>query len=352
MEVVEIVSTHRSARVAEGGQLHPRYGRRLTRQQVALDFGGLLQLLGHDALDLLHFRQPLVLNADRGNVGHHGQQRQVFFGELAEQILRVYVDQADDLVLCLQRDSQEAEDALLNDGVALPHFGVQPRVGHQERIFVAQHPVPNRRADAEANPVGRARRQHAVLLQHQDAAPGAHRLNRQIQDHPEQLFQRTMSSQLAARIKQRLHPGCASQRRRTQRRLQPPGTLAYHSLQAGGDSRRGHDRLVQVLFKYHVGGGVAQVRIHQRQCDPAYTDSVPQTQQPPARQWLAVHAGAILAAQVFHPPLRAVRIDSDVASGQNGLVWKGQIVIGGAAQGDAAAGQGNHASIAVRQVNG
>ena len=123
---------------------------RLHRQQAALDFGGLLQLLGVHALGLLHFGQARVFDADGRHVRHHGEQAQIVLGEFLDEVRRVQIDQPDDAIVGLQRDRQHAANLLLHDAHAVGERLVQAGVAHQQRRFFLDHAVAHRVADAEA----------------------------------------------------------------------------------------------------------------------------------------------------------------------------------------------------------
>ncbi len=52
------------------------------QQQAALNLGCLLHVPCHHTLGLLDLSQTRVLQADRRDVGHHGEQVQVLWGEV------------------------------------------------------------------------------------------------------------------------------------------------------------------------------------------------------------------------------------------------------------------------------
>ena len=68
-----------------------------------------------------------VLDPDRRDVRHHGEQVQVVFGELADHRRRIHIDDADDPVAGLQRHRDQGPDILFDDAAALPECIVKGR---------------------------------------------------------------------------------------------------------------------------------------------------------------------------------------------------------------------------------
>ena len=92
--------------------------RRFIWQHAALDIGRLRKIAFHDALGLFHLGQARVFDFDAGDVGHHREQAQIVFGELAQDERGVHVDQADDAVLGLKLRRHHGVDSLLHDAHA------------------------------------------------------------------------------------------------------------------------------------------------------------------------------------------------------------------------------------------
>ena len=60
-----------------------------------------------------------------------GEQAQIVFRELVDEMRRVQINQADDALLGLQRHGQNAADLLLHDAHALGERLIQPGIAHQ-----------------------------------------------------------------------------------------------------------------------------------------------------------------------------------------------------------------------------
>ncbi len=144
----------------------------------------------HQPFLVLYFGQASVLDADGGDVGHHGEQIEIVLGEDARERRRVYVDQPDDAVFGLQRRGHERPDALPHDALALLESVVEHGIAHQHRIMGIEHAVAHGGADAKRAAFGRPHNQLAIrFLRHENAALGTHRLDGEIEDHLEQLGQ-------------------------------------------------------------------------------------------------------------------------------------------------------------------
>ncbi len=63
----------------------PRTDGRHGGQKALLNFSRLFEVAGHQLPRLFHLGEARLLDADSGDIRHHGQQVQIVFGELAQQ---------------------------------------------------------------------------------------------------------------------------------------------------------------------------------------------------------------------------------------------------------------------------
>ena len=174
-------------------------------QHAALNLGGLGEVALHDALGLFDFGEAGVLDADGGDVGHHGEQVEIVLGEFAQNEGRIDVDEADDAVLGLQRDGHHGVDLLLHDAHAALEGVVELGVAHQHRRSLFEHAVADGGADAEAIALVGARHQFVAFEQQEHAALGADGLNGEVENHLEKFVERPILAQFLAGADQRLH---------------------------------------------------------------------------------------------------------------------------------------------------
>ena len=148
-----------------------------------------------------------MLDADRRDIGHHGQKTQILFRELARNVGHIDIQQPDHLFVGLQRDSHEATNPLHHDArLQLEHL-IHGSVADQQRILVAQHLIAYGFRDAEAfAPIG-SRHQIIAFEGHQYASRTTNCIHRQVQNQLKQFAQRAVSRQFPARTNE---SGCVA----------------------------------------------------------------------------------------------------------------------------------------------
>ena len=60
-----------------------------------------------------------MLDTDGRDIGHHGKQIEIVSGEFPNEVRRIEIDQANDAVLSLERDSQDTAYLTFHDAEAL-----------------------------------------------------------------------------------------------------------------------------------------------------------------------------------------------------------------------------------------
>ena len=338
---IVIVAAHGSASRVVARQVNARHIRSLGGQQPALDFGRLRQVLGQQSLGRFHLSQTCVLDADGGNVRHHGQDVEIFFGEFMHEMRRVQIDQSDHAIIGLERHRQHAADLLLHNAHALGKGLVQPGVAHQQRRFLIDHAIAHHAADAKSFAPRSAHHQVVAFDSHQNAARRTHRIDRKIHDQLEQIVQRHVAREFPARTDQRLHRGAALDF----------FLVAEQTFQAGGDGC-GNRRAGSVRFHkdHRIGRGSSQL-LGEFQRQVAGRDTIARSQRARRFNPDTVDEGAVLAVQVLHRPGIPASLQHHVLTGKARVVRVAQLIRAGTPQGVTFAIQGKCARLSVRGVD-
>jgi hypothetical protein len=295
---------------------------------------GVLQLLGVQLLGLLHFDEPCLLDADRGDVRHDRQHAEIFFGEFVNQVRGVEINQSDDAVLGLQRSRQHAADVLLQDAHSGRERLVGQRIANQQRAPLADDQVAHQRADAKARALDGARPQLSALERHEDPARGADRFHRQVQNQVEQLLERHVAGQFAPRSDQRLHMLRAW-------RLASAQQTAETSLHGGRDRRRR-----PILDEHHW---VVLNLEHHRQLPELH--AVTSAKRTPSLDANSIDECSVGAAQVVHHPIGVFAFEHGMLARKSGDARIAQLVRFSAAQPVTVALQHDGRDFSVRSVD-
>src|SRR5215469_9484723 len=128
-----------------------------------------------------------MFDSDGGDVRHHGQQIQIFLGELVHEVRRVEIDEPDDTVVGLQWNRQHAANLLLHDAHALGESLIEAGVANQQRRLLVDHPIAHHAADAESFAACGTHHQLVTFHGHQYTACSADGVDRKIHDEVEKV---------------------------------------------------------------------------------------------------------------------------------------------------------------------
>ena len=296
-----------------------------------MDLGGLLELAGHELFGLLDFGEAVALDANGGYVGHDGEQVEIVAGELAGELRRIDVDEADHLVVGLERNCHEGAHAMLDDAEALAEGLIHGDIANHHGGLGVEHAVAHGATDTEAFALGCLRDELSLLERHEDAAARTDRLGGQIEDHGEQFGERAAGGQFASGAEKGRNGAAPLGRER--------GLVFGLALQEVFE--RGADGLLRGtgengpfeedgLVGVDLGGVV-------HQDDAAGDDAVPGVQAHRAGHSGAVEKGAVLAAEVAEYPDVAVALDGHVLARKADIIGKAEFVGAGTAEREALA---------------
>ena len=285
-----------------------------------------------------------VLDADGGDVGHHGEQAEIVLGEFAQNEGRVQVDQADDAVLGLQGGGHHGVDLLFHDAHAALEGVVELGVAHQDGGALFEDAVADGGADAEAIALVGRGDELVAFEDHEHAALRVDGLYGEVEHHGEELVERAVVAEFLAGADQRLHGGGGLGAAALDRH----GLVGEGALEAGDDGGGGGG--TGLAFEDDDSGGVGGIGGVDDD-EVAGGDAVAGFENQARLEGDVVDEGAVLAAEVLHGPFFAVGFEGEVLAGEAGVFGKAEFGGTGAADGQAAAGERNGFHLPIRTLD-
>ena len=139
-----------------------------------------------------------MLDADGGDVGHHGEQVEIVFRELAKDGGRIDIDDADDFLARLQRHGNQAADVLFDDALALAQSFIVGGVADQHGRAGIDHAIADGSGDTETFAAISLRDKLAVFERQKNAAVAFDRVDGEFENEAEKFRQRTVAGEFIA----------------------------------------------------------------------------------------------------------------------------------------------------------